>query len=79
MELLKKNQGIGMRYTDIYQVMRKKGYKHNFTSTLDNLRFLVKHKKIVKVLKLYGIPVVKNGDKYLTVEVEGQKATIKIE
>ena len=80
MELLKENQGTGMRYTDVYQALRKKGYRHNFTSTIDNLRYLVKQKKIVKVLKLYGIPTGdRDGNKHLTIEVEGQKATVKVE
>ena len=78
--LLKENQGTGMRYTDIYQAMRKKSYRHNFTSTIDNLRFLVKHKKIVKVLTCYGIPVEReNGSKYLIIKSSGQKVTVNIE
>ena len=80
LEMLKVNQGTGMRYTDIYQAMRKKGYRHNFTSTIDNLRYLVKHKKIVKILRCYGIPSMdEDGNKYLTIETGGQKATVKIE
>jgi len=80
LELLKEHQGMGMRYTEIYKAMRKKGYRHNFTSTIDNLRFLVGNGKIVKILKIYGIPVVgENGNKYLTIDCDGQKATVKVE
>ena len=80
MELLKENQGTGMRYTDVYQAMRKKGYRHNFTSTIDNLRFLVKHKKIAKVLICFGIPAEReDGSKYLTIKSSGQNVTVNIE
>jgi hypothetical protein len=68
-----------MRYTDVYQEIRRRGYTHNFTSTIDNLQYLVETKQIVKVLRVYGIPRVENGVKYLTFECEGQKATVKVE
>ena len=80
MTLLKENQGTGMRYTDIYKALRKKGYHHNFTSTLDNLRFLLERKKIVKVLTCYGIPAEReDGSRYLTIKSSGQKVTVNIE
>ena len=80
LEFLEQNKGVGMRYTDVYQALRKKGYKHNFTSTIDNLRFLVKHKKIVKVLTCYGIPAEReDSGKYLTIKSSGQNVTVNIE
>ena len=77
--LLEENKGTGMRLIDISEAMYKKGYRHNRTSAIDNLRFLVEHKKIVKVLTCYGIPTEKDGKKYLTVKLAGQKATMEIE
>ena len=77
---LTENKGIGMRYTDVHRAMIAKGYHHNNTSIATNLRFLLEHKKVVKVLTCYGIPNVRNdGSKYLTILSLGQKITVNIE
>jgi Fe2+ or Zn2+ uptake regulation protein len=79
MTFLEQNKGEGFRFTDVYKALREKGYHHNFTSTIDNLRFLVKQGKIVKVLTCYGIPVEKNGNRCLTIKSSGQSVTVNIE
>ena len=60
MEYLKPNKGVAIRFKYIYQALGEKGYRHNFTSITDNLRHLIKQKKIVRIKSgtrpFYGIP-----------------------
>jgi len=76
MAVLTENKGIGMRYTDVYKAMRARGWKHNYTSTIDNLRFLVSQGNIVKtdwhLNPRYGVPVVReDGTKYIVLKNQG--------
>jgi Fe2+ or Zn2+ uptake regulation protein len=60
MEFLEQNKGVAIRFKYIYKALRKKGYRHNFTSITDNLRYLIKQGKIVRIKSgirpFYGIP-----------------------
>lgn len=60
MEFFKQNEGVAIRFKYIYKTLREKEYRHNFTPITDNLRYLIKQKKIVRIKfgtrPFYGIP-----------------------
>jgi len=61
MEYLEENKGFAIRFMYIYRALRKKGYRHNYTSVTDNLKYLIEQGKIVKIKNkvrpvFYGIP-----------------------
>lgn len=79
--VLTENKGIGMRYTDVYKAMRARGWKHNYTSTIDNLRYLVNQGDIVKVEwhlnPRYSVPATRaNGTRYVVLKNQGLKDEI---
>ena len=66
MEFFKQNEGVAIRFKYIYKALREKGYRHNFTSITDNLRYLIKQKKIIRIKSgtrpFYGIPKKREDD-----------------
>jgi hypothetical protein len=76
---LKESEGNGYRFVDLSRILYAKGYRHNNSTLIDNLRWLVGRGEITKVGYYYGLPIVKNGEKILSIKTGGTKATIKIE
>ena len=78
---LKKNEGTGYRFTDISKKMYDEGWRHNASTIIANLRYLVENDEIAKLANFYGIPKLNgSGEKVLVINVvAGQKATIKVE
>ena len=73
---LKENKGVAMRFMEIYNIMRQRGFKHNYTSVSDNLKYLISQGKIVRIEwynnPRYGIPKTReDGARYIIVKNEG--------
>ena len=76
MVILKENNGLAMRFMEIYNTMKQRGLKHNNTSISDNLKYLVNQGKIVKHSwynnSRYGIPATReDGTRYIIVKNKG--------
>lgn len=70
------NQGLSMRFMELYQKMRQRGFTHNRTSVSDNLKYLMKQGKIVRYLwnnnPRYGMPKERSdGTRYIIVKNKG--------
>ena len=74
--ILKENKGVAMRFMKIYNTMRQRGFKHNYTSVSDNLKYLINKGKIVRYEwynnPRYGMPETReDGSRYIVVKNKG--------
>ena len=72
MGLLKQYKGRGLRFRNFFITFAERKTFHNQSDISNNLKLLLKQKKIVKVRGLtrsfYGIPLTReNGSKYLII------------
>ncbi|MBA7493557.1 hypothetical protein ES702_04116 [subsurface metagenome] len=85
MVIFKENIGLARRFMEIYNTMRERGFKHNFNSISDNLKYLVSQGKIVRYEwnknPRYGMPETReNGSKFIIVRNQNlPDETIEIE
>lgn len=76
MVIFKENKGVTMRFIQVYRTMRKRGFKHNYTSVSSNLKYLVSQGKIVRyewnLNPRYGMPETReNGSRFIVVKNKG--------
>lgn len=76
-KILKENQGVLLRFVDIYKIARERGWRHNYSGISDNLKFLIDQNKVVKKMFRYGIPIEReDGSKYFIFKEPGSKDEI---
>jgi len=74
--IFNENKGLAMRFMELYHTMRQRGFKHNYTSVSDNLKYLIKQEKIVRYEwnnnPRYGMPKAReDGTRYIIVKNKG--------
>lgn len=68
LEILQKNQGKGMRFSDIKRALIAEGYNHVDSSISYNNHWLASSKQVTRIGAHYGIPAVReDGSMYLKI------------
>ena len=82
LHVLDENLGVGMRFAEISRALAEHHWHHGDFPISDNVRYLVKEKKIVRVENQYClVKTRKNGSKFVIVKdpVENEKVVDLIE
>ena len=69
MYVLEENNGVGMRFSEIFKALAKHGWYHGQFPLSDNLKFLIAQGKIAHIENQYSlIKTRKNGTKFVIVK-----------
>ncbi|MEM2506793.1 MAG: hypothetical protein QXF61_07125 [Nitrososphaeria archaeon] len=75
--VLTENKGTAMRFSNIKKEMSNKGWVHMDYAILDNLKLLVEQGKIIRLERLFGIPMTReDGTAYL--KIQNSNAVIEL-
>jgi hypothetical protein len=79
MRVLEENNGVGMRFSEIFRGLAEHGWYHNQNPITNNLKWLIKQGKIAKVENRYAIIKTRdNGTKYVVIENAVEKVVIEL-
>ena len=69
MYVLEENNGVGMRFSEIFKALAKHNWFHSQYPISDNLKFLIEQGKVAKVGNQYSIIKTReNGTKFVIVK-----------
>lgn len=80
MRVLEENDGVGMRFSEIFRGLAKHGWYHNQNPITQNLKWLIEQGKIAKVENRYAIIKKReDGTKYVVIENPVENKTVELE